>query len=293
MPHDLKIGASITAYINFDPSGIGQREAIFEWSDSVGKIFFRAVLTGTGGQNAFSTSLSCDTVAASVGDTIHYVVRMSNQLDDAHVIAFHCRLDFDTTMLFPLGVRSDSGIIGRTFAVHGNRVASRHAALHYEVTATSTQELAGDGAIFVVDFLVLLGDALQTAINVSDASYADVNRDTNFVTTAYHPGAVLVNVCGDSTQLVSSSPRSLMLSSVAPNPITTDADVSYWLPAIGPVTLALFDIQGREVVILTRGDHTAGQYSAHLDAHAIPAGRYFLSLQAGRFREIHALNIVH
>ncbi|MEO6039333.1 MAG: T9SS type A sorting domain-containing protein [Saprospiraceae bacterium] len=68
----------------------------------------------------------------------------------------------------------------------------------------------------------------------------------------------------------------LLFYPVMPNPTTGPMQVKYWLPAAGPVTVRLVDMQGR-VVNTTTDYHEAGYQQTDLQAEA--SGLLFLQLQ--------------
>lgn len=71
------------------------------------------------------------------------------------------------------------------------------------------------------------------------------------------------------------------LATPAPNPTAGRATVSFALPVTSTVRLALVDVQGREVAVLTDREHEAGRYTASLDASDLRAGLYFIRMAAG------------
>lgn len=77
------------------------------------------------------------------------------------------------------------------------------------------------------------------------------------------------------------APATLVLDGAAPNPFTTDTRLTYAVPQTGRVTLAVFDVLGREVARLVDGDQAAGAYTATFDALNLPSGVYVVRLSAG------------
>ncbi len=64
-----------------------------------------------------------------------------------------------------------------------------------------------------------------------------------------------------------------------PNPLRDRAEVRFTLPAAGPVSLAVFDVLGREVATLLGGPQPAGEHAVPLLAR-LRSGVYVLRLQA-------------
>jgi hypothetical protein len=67
-----------------------------------------------------------------------------------------------------------------------------------------------------------------------------------------------------------------------PNPFNPSTTIRYELARGGEVSLRVYDLFGREVVILVDGVKPAGTYEVNFDAGAWPGGVYFYRLQAGR-----------
>jgi hypothetical protein len=72
------------------------------------------------------------------------------------------------------------------------------------------------------------------------------------------------------------------LAWIAPNPVHEAATVRLVLPSSRPVTLAVFDVQGRQVTsVMRRVDLPAGVHDIPLQARDWREGFYFLKLEAG------------
>jgi hypothetical protein len=85
------------------------------------------------------------------------------------------------------------------------------------------------------------------------------------------------------------APRAVLRLAVSPNPARGAATLEYELPATGPVTLAVFDLQGRRVATLAdslqpAGVHRATWAGTDAGGRAAAAGIYLVRLQAGGAR---------
>jgi len=70
-----------------------------------------------------------------------------------------------------------------------------------------------------------------------------------------------------------------------PNPFNEATTLTYELPAAGPVTLAVYDVLGREVARLVEGLRPAGSHRAPLEGSGLAPGLYLVRLQhAGQLR---------
>lgn len=79
-------------------------------------------------------------------------------------------------------------------------------------------------------------------------------------------------------------PRGAVLHPAYPNPFNPSTVIGFTLPeqlAGASVRLSVYDILGREVVVLTDGHLPAGDHSAVFDATALVSGLYIVRLQAG------------
>ncbi|PAP75853.1 T9SS type A sorting domain-containing protein [Rubrivirga marina] len=79
-------------------------------------------------------------------------------------------------------------------------------------------------------------------------------------------------------------PAALALHAPRPNPFGARTTLAYDLPAPGSVRLAVLDVLGREVAVVVEVDRPAGRHATALDAAALPAGVYVVSLEAGGAR---------
>jgi hypothetical protein len=69
------------------------------------------------------------------------------------------------------------------------------------------------------------------------------------------------------------------LSQAAPNPFRESAVVTYRLPSAGSVDFVLYDVAGRPVRTLVRGQQSAGVHTVDVRADGLPSGVYFYRLQ--------------
>ncbi len=77
------------------------------------------------------------------------------------------------------------------------------------------------------------------------------------------------------------NPKSFSLSSPFPNPFNSTTTIGYSVPVAGNVSLAVFDISGREVARLVDGAKPAGTHEAVWTADGLASGVYVVKLDAG------------
>jgi len=68
------------------------------------------------------------------------------------------------------------------------------------------------------------------------------------------------------------------LAEARPNPISRSAAISFSLPRSGQVELGVYDVVGRKVATLAKGQMSAGTHEASWNASSAPAGVYFYRL---------------
>jgi hypothetical protein len=84
---------------------------------------------------------------------------------------------------------------------------------------------------------------------------------------------------------IPASPTSFSLEQNYPNPFNPSTTIKYQLPESGEVTLAVYDLLGRQVAVLVSEKLAAGRYSREWNPSNIPSGVYFCRLNAGSFSQ--------
>ncbi|NNG26605.1 MAG: T9SS type A sorting domain-containing protein [Ignavibacteriaceae bacterium] len=70
-----------------------------------------------------------------------------------------------------------------------------------------------------------------------------------------------------------------------PNPFNPTTIIKYDINELAVVELTVFDILGREIVMLVNEEKAAGRYEIVFDASSLPSGVYFYQLETGSFVE--------
>lgn len=90
------------------------------------------------------------------------------------------------------------------------------------------------------------------------------------------------------------APNHYTLSPAYPNPFNPTTQVAVTLPEAAPLTIAVFDIQGRQVAEIVRArDFGAGTHTFTLDGRSLSSGAYFVrALVPGRMNEVQRITLV-
>jgi hypothetical protein len=81
------------------------------------------------------------------------------------------------------------------------------------------------------------------------------------------------------------APTEFALSQNYPNPFNPTTQIAYVVRDAGYVSLAVYDLLGRQVATLVDGMKVAGRYNAEWNAAALPSGMYIYRLKAGTFTD--------
>jgi phosphatidylserine/phosphatidylglycerophosphate/cardiolipin synthase-like enzyme len=77
-------------------------------------------------------------------------------------------------------------------------------------------------------------------------------------------------------------PRVISLAQNSPNPCRGATQIVYTIPSAQPVSLRLYDLQGRELRTFVDQPQAAGRYRVDLSLRGLASGTYFYRLQAGK-----------
>jgi hypothetical protein len=91
---------------------------------------------------------------------------------------------------------------------------------------------------------------------------------------------------------VAKMPLTFHLGQNYPNPFNSKSKIKYQISKMAEVTLAVYDLLGREARILFKGVRSPGAYEVSFDASNLPSGVYFYTLRAGEFSETKKMVLV-
>jgi hypothetical protein len=149
---------------------------------------------------------------------------------------------------------------------------------------------------------------VDTAFSVSPKYFALMAGDSQKVTLTIRPSLLLYSYYGAqviveakaamgqkkfqknySFQVVTSVadgkeiPTVYSLEQNYPNPFNPSTVLRYQLPGVSWVRLAVYDVLGREIAILSNERKNAGTYQVRWDASGLPSGMYICRMSAGAF----------
>ena len=75
-------------------------------------------------------------------------------------------------------------------------------------------------------------------------------------------------------------PTEYSLSQNYPNPFNPSTTIKFGLPEASQVKLALYNVLGQEVMILSSKEYSAGRHSINLNAENLTSGLYIYSISA-------------
>lgn len=87
-------------------------------------------------------------------------------------------------------------------------------------------------------------------------------------------------------------PSEYSLGQNYPNPFNPATTISFSIPKAGLVKLTVFDITGKEIVVLINENISAGIHDVSFSASQLSSGAYFYKLTAGEFTEVNKMILV-
>ncbi len=121
-------------------------------------------------------------------------------------------------------------------------------------------------------------DAVVGPVTFYAAGVEGNGRDGNQGDHVYTTQATL-NVAIDVGNERDEIPDAMHLFTAYPNPFRDEVTLSYTLTSVQPVTLSVFDLQGRKVQELIDGIRGVGWHTLHWDSRDLSSGRYILQFQ--------------
>ncbi len=86
-----------------------------------------------------------------------------------------------------------------------------------------------------------------------------------------------------SIDRVDEIPKKFILHQNYPNPFNPNTAISYELPVGANVKLVVYDVLGREIIILVNEEQNPGTYTANFNSQGLSSGMYIYRIEAGKF----------
>ncbi|MGE5498979.1 MAG: T9SS type A sorting domain-containing protein, partial [Syntrophothermus sp.] len=83
-----------------------------------------------------------------------------------------------------------------------------------------------------------------------------------------------------------------MLQQNFPNPFNSMTQIEFYVPEAGNVQIKLFDITGREVMVLLDEQKAAGSYFLRMNGSRLPSGVYIYTVRSGSFTDSKKLLLI-
>lgn len=87
-------------------------------------------------------------------------------------------------------------------------------------------------------------------------------------------------------------PKVFSLSQNYPNPFNPATNIQFGVPKNSLVTIKVYDLLGREVVVLLNEQKQAGTYQVDFNAASLSSGVYFYRMEAGAFADIKRMVVI-
>lgn len=145
----------------------------------------------------------------------------------------------------------------------------------------------GASEFFEVTYAPLMpGQSTATLVFSSNATGGDVSIALGGTATGTQPiggsgGSAITRHDGSDPfgAARSVAGTALRLESSVPNPARNTAEIVYALPESGVVELSLYDLTGRVIATIVKGERSAGEHAVVLDVNELATGRYYYALR--------------
>ena len=151
-----------------------------------------------------------------------------------------------------------------------------------------------EGVLIRLTFEVTCAESDTTVVTVANLvdDVAEFLGCCNFLECQPIPNPVSV----ESTDIT--EPMEYSLGQNYPNPFNPETDIYYQLPKTEHVTLKIFNTLGQEIRILVNEQKPAGYFSVRWEGkdkngQQVPSGVYIYQIQAGTFKDVRKILLIH
>jgi hypothetical protein len=119
------------------------------------------------------------------------------------------------------------------------------------------------------------GSAVNASIDASDsAAHVIWNDSKDGNLEIYYKRNIFSSLVGTTNQ-ATENPSGFSLSQNYPNPFNPNTKIDFGLPESGKIRIAIYDVLGREKLVVTDEYMQAGFYTADIDGSKLASGIYF------------------
>lgn len=156
-------------------------------------------------------------------------------------------------------------------------------------------ERSTDGSSFAVVDRLSPPDAETSSSHPHEFTYTDENVPGKVVFYRVHQvvpkssterttGTIKVGLGADT-----SASRAVELIGNFPNPFKESSTIAYRVEESQPITLTVWDLSGKRITTLAKGEHDPGYYERTLNAGTLPSGTYFVRLETPQGIQSHQM----
>ena len=161
----------------------------------------------------------------------------------------------------------------------------------YSGAAAKTNGANADYVIGQVDFTSHASATTATTLNYAPSLFVDNVNNAIWIPDTYNHRVLRFDVkIGVVTSVVrdlpGQRPTAYVLSQNFPNPFNPTTTITFRLPVAGNVSLEVYDVLGRLVSVLVKGQMPAGSYQVPFNASALSSGMYLYRLNANGFSSV-------
>jgi len=160
----------------------------------------------------------------------------------------------------------------------------------YKNAATKANGDKADNLLGQVDYTSYAVPNPPTASSLNYPEFVCVDNTTKALWIADEYNFRVLRFDDGSTTAVEDRetlvPKDFSLDQNYPNPFNPSTTIRFHVPATGTVTLAVFDMLGREVARLVDGVMQAGAHSVQMNGSGLSSGIYFYRLSGTNIVEV-------
>jgi spore coat protein CotH len=191
----------------------------------------------------------------------------------------------------------DSGAKGGTKSKKGFPTGAKIAAKGFYVIVTDGSNaedfgLSSSGeAVWLEDSTGTIIDSVTFAAMETTQSYgrSPDGGDWKLLSTITKGAG---NSTGTGVKYTENAPNGFVLNQNYPNPFNPSTVISYQISAKSHVTLKIYDVLGKEIMIPVNGEKQPGTYSVTIDAFSLAAGVYYYALSVDGYAQIKKMMLV-